>query len=989
MAVKVNVEALDLIAQLGQEMVVAYEAGDETVATIVAALLNFQLRTPEITVGTISGSYNALKRSIKVDGDTILGALYKLHSTVGGYIHVDNNRELQWEDSIGKDKGQQLRYNKNLKGIERDINYCGLINRLYAYGAGEGTARIKLSDAEGHDQDYVQSQASHDTWGGWYPGSLVDPSITHPDTLLAWANLRLAEIKDPIISYSVNVIDLSESDVVEFSFDELQLGSIIRVIDEDLGIDVSVSVIKITHHDLANPQNMTVELSSRVRDIIDTLMEVYGIQQFRQHIATTIGAGQVIVKGPFTVLDWATGGETTIDGSNIETGTITLSMLNFVPLSSSGETGEIIATINATAEGIKISAAKVDIVAGVQTFKQDGIPTSLNIGDVWFDTDDNNKAYRAACIGADEITAGEWELVRDAQISTNQSAITVNETAIALNVTNITALDGEVTTNTGNITVNANAITLEVTNRTNADSTLQGQITVNAGNITLKVSKNDVINQINISTEGIDIQADNISISGATTFSAGYDPTDKVPDGGAAADVNAGVTTINGGKITTNTIEANTLTSSTMTARTITLSGVSSILKGNYSAGVSGWQIRGDGNAEFNTVTVRGNIQAGAGSSISAGYITGGTITAQTIILSGASSILKSSDYSAGVAGWMIKGDGYAEFNEMTIRGTVSAGQDIRSSNYVAATLGWIIEGSGDAEFNDVTVRGTVYATSGEFTGTLKTSNIEAGKTLTVNGGISVAGGKVILDDNGITVKGEYITLKDPDGNIVGYIGGAAGYTRVSSTVGRDIILFTARDILVTGKIYPSNNNLYDLGSGTKKFKDGYFSGTVYAATGTFTTLGAMSGTSVSVSGAVTAGSVVTGLITKAGNITVNAGDGVNHVIVRCAVLEPYGSGNTGIDIAMSGSYFDKCYVDTYYGKTGTIQSFQGHDDIGLLRSIKAKNGYLDPATFPAEISPPMGKGKGKFVDMLNWQSLLMGAILQLDDRVKQLGVNN
>lgn len=50
---------------------------------------------------------------------------------------------------------------------------------------------------------------------------------------------------------------------------------------------------------------------------------------------------------------------------------------------------------------------------GVQVFAQDGIPTSVNVGDLWYDTNDNNKVYRAASAGADQITAGEWELVND------------------------------------------------------------------------------------------------------------------------------------------------------------------------------------------------------------------------------------------------------------------------------------------------------------------------------------------------------------------------------------------------------------------------------------------------------------------------------------------------------------------------------------------------------------------------------------------------
>lgn len=50
---------------------------------------------------------------------------------------------------------------------------------------------------------------------------------------------------------------------------------------------------------------------------------------------------------------------------------------------------------------------------GLSVFAQNGVPTSINIGDLWYDTNDNNKVYRAASIGADAITAGEWEAVDD------------------------------------------------------------------------------------------------------------------------------------------------------------------------------------------------------------------------------------------------------------------------------------------------------------------------------------------------------------------------------------------------------------------------------------------------------------------------------------------------------------------------------------------------------------------------------------------------
>lgn len=43
-------------------------------------------------------------------------------------------------------------------------------------------------------------------------------------------------------------------------------------------------------------------------------------------------------------------------------------------------------------------------------FTQNGVPTSgVKAGDLWFDTDDSNKQYRAMADGSDQVTAGEWK----------------------------------------------------------------------------------------------------------------------------------------------------------------------------------------------------------------------------------------------------------------------------------------------------------------------------------------------------------------------------------------------------------------------------------------------------------------------------------------------------------------------------------------------------------------------------------------------------
>ncbi len=54
---------------------------------------------------------------------------------------------------------------------------------------------------------------------------------------------------------------------------------------------------------------------------------------------------------------------------------------------------------------------------------------------------------------------------------------------------------------------------------------------------------------------------------------------------------------------------------------------------------------------------------------------------------------------------------------------TLVDNENIQTSNFVTGSTGWQIKGNGDAEFNNVTIRGTIYATAGDIGGWV----IEAG----------------------------------------------------------------------------------------------------------------------------------------------------------------------------------------------------------------------------------------------------------------------
>lgn len=111
---------------------------------------------------------------------------------------------------------------------------------------------------------------------------------------------------------------------------------------------------------------------------------------------------------------------------------------------------------------------------------------------------------------------------------------------------------------------------------------------------------------------------------------------------------------------------------------------------------------------------------------LSAGKITAGTISGQTIILAvsgdtGDSSIIKSSNYSAGSTGWAINSDGSAEFRDATIRGSLNA-SDITTGTLSSDRLdtSYIAVGGAAGDVNS----GTTTISGGKITA----SSIEVGK---------------------------------------------------------------------------------------------------------------------------------------------------------------------------------------------------------------------------------------------------------------------
>lgn len=143
--------------------------------------------------------------------------------------------------------------------------------------------------------------------------------------------------------------------------------------------------------------------------------------------------------------------------------------------------------------------------------------------------------------------------------------------------------------------------------------------------------------------------------------------------------------------------------------------------------------------------------------SLTASRITAGKIGAHEIILTqpGAQTsytapsgvaVLRSSDYSQGSAGWLIRGDGLAEFNNLTVRTQLDIGGndstsfhvDVNGNMWSGAGIGnfstapFRVTNAGVLTATNANITGAITATSGTFTGTISGSTI-TGSTITGN----------------------------------------------------------------------------------------------------------------------------------------------------------------------------------------------------------------------------------------------------------------
>lgn len=269
--------------------------------------------------------------------------------------------------------------------------------------------------------------------------------------------------------------------------------------------------------------------------------------------------------------------------------------------------------------------------------------------------------------------------------------------------------------------------------------------------------------------------------------------------------------------------------------------------------------------------------------SLTAAKITAGTIGAHEIVLTQAgaataysapanTAVIRSSNYSADTAGWLIRGDGFAEFDQAAIRGTIRAGAVFidEHNRWKANTTGTVIS---TAEFKVGNDNKYVYwdGTNLTFTGNLSA----AGGTF--SGNLSAAGGTFSGELSGGTISigsGNSIFKADSNGIYLGNSTFSSAPFRVTPQGG-----LVASNANITGTINATSGTI----SGNL-ITGGTISGTsININNGAFqvNSDGSLTATNADITGEINAtsgsisGSLVTGTITAADISGVNI-SGVN-----------------------------------------------------------------------------------------------------------------
>lgn len=293
--------------------------------------------------------------SIEANDATII-QLLRSWSAVTGY-ELDFNTATQtvnMSTGVGSPIQVPFRYGRNLTKVERRYE-PPVSTRLYAYGAASLTIAASNPTGQEYVEDYswytalgltpAEAEARHRKDQVW-----VDERYLLGINLYDAAVARLARLAQPVISYDVDVIDLSaQLGLVEGGY---TIGDTVQVFDEELGLDLSTRIVR-TRKQPRNRQRNSVELEYLRPGLSDSQLALDQRAIDYNKIAVLVDENGDPLTLSSSTTRWA---EIAITVSGVTTPVLGATLIG-VPSGGGGGTMDVYATVDGSDIGVRMEVS--------------------------------------------------------------------------------------------------------------------------------------------------------------------------------------------------------------------------------------------------------------------------------------------------------------------------------------------------------------------------------------------------------------------------------------------------------------------------------------------------------------------------------------------------------------------------------------------------------------------------------------------------------
>lgn len=448
----------------------------------------------------------------------------------GGELTFDN-WHIHHAPRIGVNRGVVIRDRKNLSGYESSLDYTTIVTRILPVGY-DGLLLPELYVDSPRISDYIAPRIKVIRYG--QVKAIKDPGKPREDELpLEQAHARLRElakaefsschVDQPHCAYKISFVDLASTKEYEgfCDLETVTLGDTVTVRHDDLNVALTARVVAYDFDPLAG-KYISIELgstASKFTDITHTITaarsEAIQAQQAAS-IALASADGKNTNHYGTTQPVSARLGDVWFKDNGEQVG------IWIYKTTDTGQPGWVsLATdLNHAQVSTELEQAKTEVTQAKQAAKQAG--------------DLAGQAQASAAKAASDVAA--------ARKQADQAVKTASQASEGVEGLKITLSD-----NLQNV---------------------WGSIAMMSNNINLRVTKGDVINQINISPETILIDGKRVHITGQTTIDNGIIGTAMIAD---AAITNAKISQLSADKITTGTLAASRIAAGSITSDKLTI----------------------------------------------------------------------------------------------------------------------------------------------------------------------------------------------------------------------------------------------------------------------------------------------------------------------------------------------------------------------------------------------------------------------------------